>query len=433
MPGESDRKGVDAGPGADRAAAFSEEERMRTLRVLIVDDEAPMRTVVRRALSRYTVRLPDIEGEFRYEVEEAGSAEEAQTQIAAAPPDILLLDHKLPGMSGVELLGILSEAQPPPEFLTVMMTAYATLENAVAATKRGAYDFLAKPFTPEELKVVLSKTTRHLLLTRETRRLAQEKRQVRFQLLSVIVHELKAPLAAIQGYLYILKDRTGGEEVEVYDRAIDRSLVRIEGMRKLIMDLLDLTRLESGQKRRELAPLDLREAARQSCEAVGAEAAARGITVTLDAPEPVAITADRGEMEIVCNNLVTNAVKYNRDGGRVDVRLRSGDGRVQIEVADTGIGLTEEEAARLFQEFVRIKNDKTRSILGSGLGLSIVRKLARLYGGDVTVRSVPGEGSVFTVDLEAQPAATPPSPGRPEPGVAGETGRARGAAAGSGR
>ncbi|HNZ96599.1 MAG TPA: response regulator, partial [Thermoanaerobaculia bacterium] len=229
---------------------------METLRVLMVEDEAAMRAAVSRALSRYTLRLPDIEGEYGFAIEEAGSAEEGLARIEASPPDIVLLDHKLPGMSGVELLGILAEKQPPVSFLTVMMTAYATLENAVVATKRGAYDFLAKPFTPDELRSVVSKTTRHLLLTRETRRLAQEKRQVRFQLLSVIVHELKAPLAAIQGYLYILKDRTGGEEVEVYDRAIDRSLVRIEGMRKLIMDLLDLTRLESGQKRRELAPLD---------------------------------------------------------------------------------------------------------------------------------------------------------------------------------
>lgn len=376
---------------------------METLRVLIVEDEPPMRAAVSRSLSRFTLRLPDIEGEFRFVVEEAASAEEGLAKIEALPPDIVLLDHGLPGMSGVELLGILAERQV--EFLTVMMTAYATLENAVAATKRGAYDFLAKPFTPDELKEVVSKTTRHLLLTRETRRLAHEKRQVRFQLLSVIVHELKAPLAAIQGYLYILKDKTGGEDPAVAERAIDRSLIRIEGMRKLIMDLLDLTRIESGQKKRELSPVDLRETSRAALESVLPDAHARGITVELHGADPVPLTADRGEMEIILNNLLTNAVKYNRDGGRVDVTLSAAGGKVRVEVKDTGIGMSEEECGKLFQEFVRIKNDRTRNILGSGLGLSILRKLARLYGGDCTVQSVPDVGTTFTVELLQEPSA----------------------------
>ncbi|HPA95624.1 MAG TPA: ATP-binding protein [Thermoanaerobaculia bacterium] len=373
---------------------------METLRVLMVEDEAAMRAAVSRALSRYTLRLPDIEGEYGFAIEEAGSAEEGLARIEASPPDIVLLDHKLPGMSGVELLGILAEKQPPVSFLTVMMTAYATLENAVVATKRGAYDFLAKPFTPDELRSVVSKTTRHLLLTRETRRLAQEKRQVRFQLLSVIVHELKAPLAAIEGYLYLLQDPGTGSDPAVYKKAVDRSLVRIGGMRKLITDLLDLTRIESGQKRRELVPLELADVARAAIESVQPEAERRGIAVTLHAPEPVPMVADRAEMEILFNNLLTNAVKYNRDGGTVTVRLTGGE-RVRIEVADTGIGMTPEETARLFHEFVRIKNEKTRNIPGSGLGLSVVRKLAHLNGGEVTVESSPGVGSTFTVEIAA--------------------------------
>ena len=104
-------------------------------------------------------------------------------------------------------------------------------------------------------------------------------------------------------------------------------------------------------------------------------------------------------------NLVSNAVKYNRDGGRVDVTLSASDGRITIAVADTGIGMAPEEAARLFTDFARIRNDKTRHILGSGLGLSIVRKLTDLYHGQVSVASKPGEGSTFTVVLEpnAQP------------------------------
>lgn len=378
---------------------------VETLRVLIIEDEPAMRAAVDRALSSYRLTLPDIEGEYRFAVEQAGSAEEGLEKIQAQPPDILLLDHKLPGMSGVELLAALK--QRPVEFLTVMMTAYATLENAVIAIKRGAYDFLAKPFTPEELRSVVGKTTRHLLLARETRRLAREKQHIRFQLTSVIVHELKAPLAAIQGYLYMLQDPTIGRDPAFQGRAIARSLVRIDGMRKLIMDLLDLTRLESGQKRRELSTHDLRDVARASIESVLPEARERNITVEMHADDPVEVTADRGEMEIMLNNLLTNAVKYNRDGGRVDVTLGAALGRVRVRVQDTGIGMTPAECARLFGEFVRIKNEHTRNILGSGLGLSILRRLARNYGGDVTVESEPGKGSTFTLEIARQAPAEP--------------------------
>jgi signal transduction histidine kinase len=114
--------------------------------------------------------------------------------------------------------------------------------------------------------------------------------------------------------------------------------------------------------------------------------------------------ADRSEIEIIFNNLITNAVKYNRDGGSVAVHLTSRDGTVSIAVRDTGIGMNAEEAARLFNDFVRIKNEKTRNILGSGLGLSTVKKIALLYGGDVKVESEPDTGSTFTVMLNSASA-----------------------------
>lgn len=370
---------------------------MDTLRILIVDDEVGMRAAVARALDGFVYAVPDMEAEVRLVVDQAGSGEEALAMIAAGAPDLLLLDHKLPGISGLDVLAALADRAP--DLLTVMITAYASLETAVVATKRGAYDFLAKPFTPEELRTTVRKATRHLLLQRQARRLAQEKRQIRFQFISVLVHELKAPLSAIEGYLNLLEDHALGDDVAAYDGPVGRSKLRVEGMRKLIMDLLDLTRLESGQKQREMATVDVGLLARKSIETVAAEAAARGITVDLQCDGDVTLAADPGEIEIVLNNLVTNAVKYNRDGGRATVTLAADDERVTITVADTGIGLAPDEAARLFGEFVRIKNDKTRAILGSGLGLSIVKRLAQVYGGDVGVTSEPDVGSTFTVTL----------------------------------
>ena len=170
-------------------------------------------------------------------------------------------------------------------------------------------------------------------------------------------------------------------------------------MRMMITDLLDLTRIESGQKKRFIEPVDLLPIATAALDAVRISADERGIHLDLDAPDELIIAADASEMEIVFNNLISNAVKYNRDQGRVDVILSRKDDEVLIIVKDTGIGMTADEAAKLFGEFVRIKNDKTRTISGTGLGLSIVKKIAALYNGSASVESESDKGSVFRVRL----------------------------------
>ena len=128
------------------------------------------------------------------------------------------------------------------DVLTIVITAYATFDTAVKAMKLGAYDFLAKPFAPDELRYALRKTTDHLILSRQARRLAEEKRQVRYDFISVLAHELKTPLNAVEGYLNILRLAEHDENL----RMIERSIARVGGMKRLIGDLLDLTRIESG-------------------------------------------------------------------------------------------------------------------------------------------------------------------------------------------
>jgi len=374
-----------------------------TLRVLVVDDEIGMRLAVERALRSHVVPLPELDLDVSFEIAQAGSGEEALELIEEKSPQILLLDHKLPGISGLDVLERVSGEGA--DMLTIMITAYASLGTAIQATKLGAFDFLAKPFTPEELKAALRKAARHYVVQRQAQRLAEEKKQIRFQFLSVLAHELKAPLAAIEGYLFILRDRLAGDDPAAYDKVVSRSLTRVEGMRKLILDLLDLTRIESGQKKRELCPVDLAESLRACIETVQPAARERGVAVELLTPGSFPLTADKGELEIVLNNLLSNAVKYNRDGGRVDVRIEPRGAQLVLSVADTGIGMSPAECEKLFGEFVRIKNEQTRNIPGSGLGLSIVRRLARLYGGDAIVSSEKGVGTTFAVTLDREPAA----------------------------
>jgi len=367
------------------------------LKLLVVDDEAGMRMGVRRALRGFQTETDDTGTMVKLTVDEAESGEQAIDLIQSAPPDIVLLDHRMGGITGIDVLNWME--QNSPDVIAIMITAYASLENAISATKKGAFDFLPKPFTPAELKVAVRQAVKHVLALREARELAEEKKRVRFQFISVLAHELKAPLGAIEGYLYLLQDGTALKNPETLPRVVERSLIRLQGMRKLIFDLLDLTRIESGEKKRELSRVDLAAIAMTSRETMLPDAVARGITITLESPGELFMNGDRGEIEIVLNNLISNAVKYNRDNGAVTVKLSDSADEVTMSVSDTGIGMTPEECEHLFGEFVRIKNDKTRNILGSGLGLNIVKRIASLYDGRVSVESTPDVGSTFSVVL----------------------------------
>ncbi len=371
---------------------------MKRLRILVVDDEVYIRTAIERTLESLEFAMPDIGETVAFDFEQAGSAEEARDFIEnTSPPDIMLLDLKLPGISGIELL---EEIGPTlTDTLVIMITAYASIETAVRATKSGAYDFLAKPFTPEELEHVLQKAARHIVIAQQARTLAEEQRQVRFQFLSVLAHELKAPLNAIEGFLNTIIDHTAGNDPAVYEEMLRRCRTRTHFMRKLIIDLLDLTRIESGKKKRELGSVNIAAIAKIARDTIQPDADARNISVEIQCDPALCIHGDAGEIEMVFNNLISNAVKYNRDNGRVEVRCEHDEDGITIAVSDTGIGMTEEETTQLFESFVRIKNEKTFGILGSGLGLAVVKKVAMLYNGDASVTSIPDKGSTFTVRL----------------------------------
>jgi two-component system sensor histidine kinase/response regulator len=377
-----------------------------TLHLLVVDDEIGMRSSVERALRNYCTHVPDIQHEVNFRISQAESGEAALELIDSDMPDIILLDYKLPGISGLDVLMALKERKL--DILVVMITAYASLETAVQATKNGAFDFLAKPFTPEELRATVHKTTKHCMVQRQAAKLAGERRQIRFEFLSVLAHELKSPLAAVEGNMFIMRDHLAGDTIQDYDRLVNRSIIRLEGMKKLIFDLLDLTRIESGQKKRTLTDIDVCAIARQAMETHGAMATDKQVTISLEGPESILLQADSGELEIIFNNLISNAVKYNKDGGTVVVSVQDLGSTVSIAVRDTGIGMTQEEVSRLFGEFIRIKNQKTMNILGSGLGLSILKRLSHLYGGQVHVASEPDRGSTFTVTLQKEQVATAP-------------------------
>jgi len=370
---------------------------MAVLKVLVVDDEPGIRSGVSRILSSFRVNYPFMDEDYTYEVQEAASGEEGIKILDREKPDIVLLDNKLPGIQGIDVLEYIRNKKY--DIVVAMITSYASLDVALKAHKFGATDFIPKPFTPQELKSSIENITKQQYLKRITHTMDQEGKKIRYQFLSVLSHELKAPLNAIEGYLRMMQEKQSGDKIEDYSTPIERSLQRIQGMRNLIMDLLDLTKVKLERKEEKIEAVHLSSIASNAIVTVRPYAIQLEVSITLSMKSDVVIMADPTDMEIIFNNLVSNSIKYNKRGGKAEIKIDEDTSNVILVFSDTGIGIKEEDKENLFSEFVRIKNEKTRNISGSGLGLSIVKKVVELYSGSITVDSSPDVGTTFTVRL----------------------------------
>ncbi|NLV18805.1 MAG: hybrid sensor histidine kinase/response regulator [Bacteroidetes bacterium] len=370
---------------------------MAELKVLIIDDEPGIRSGVKRILKDFHVTYPFMDEDYVFHIMEASTGEEGIDIIEQNIPDILLLDNKLPGIQGVDVLEIIREKKY--DIAVAMITSYASLDVAVRATRDGATDFIPKPFTPQELKSSIENISKQLYLKRITHDMNQEGKKIRYQFLSVLSHELKAPLNALEGYLLMMQEKQAGDRIDDYINHIDRSLQRIQGMRNLIMDLLDFTKIRLERKDEKIQKLNLADVAAAALVTVQPYAIQMEVTVNLDVKKEIIIMADPTDIDIIFNNLTSNAVKYNKVGGKVDIIIDSDDNEVIMKFADTGIGISEDDRKILFKDFMRVKNEQTRNISGSGLGLSIVKKVVELYFGSITVESKPDKGSIFTIRL----------------------------------
>ncbi len=370
---------------------------MNRLKILVVDDEPGIRSGVTRILSKFTVDYPFMDEQIAFDVLEAETGEQGLEIIQREHIDVVLLDNKLPGIQGIELLELIRQKQP--ETLVTMITSHASLDVAVKATSIGAYDFVPKPFTPQELKSSLENITKHLFLKKMTHKLQKEGKQIRFQFLQVLSHELKAPLNAIEGYLNMIIQKQLGDDIKAYQDITRRSIERLKGMRGLIMDLLDLTRFETGKNPSEPRKINLKSLASAAIDLHKPYAIQKDVDIKLHIDCDICLYGVEDEMEIIFNNLVSNAVKYNKQGGKVDLYIRCDGSAVTMLCKDTGLGIPENEQQNLFKEFFRIKNEETKGIQGSGLGLSIVKKIVDLYKGTIDVTSEPGVGSTFTVKI----------------------------------
>jgi two-component system, OmpR family, phosphate regulon sensor histidine kinase PhoR len=481
-------------------------------RILVVDDELGVREGCRKILTA--------EG---YEVLTAGDGRTGLEQFRERGPfAVLLVDLMMPKMSGLELVTEVKSRDP--DIVPIIITAHATIDTAVEGTKQGAYSYIPKPFTADELLLSIKNGLEKRTLTIEARRLGEERERrllevasersksntiitamtdgilvintdklvvlrnaaaarilpdcaampipfpldalanpdvreiigvvidshggfmilsreitiasatymvnaspviepggetsgavavfrditalkkletAKSMFVSMVAHEVKSPIAAAEGWLNLLLSGTVKHDPDEEKRIISRSLVRLRTLRGMVSELLNLTAIETGNFTLHRAPADVRAVAVKAMEAQREKAAEKRIDLAMAdaAGDGSLVLADGDALLIVMNNLIENAIKYTPEDGKVRVRCARDGMYMRVSVEDTGIGMTPEEQAKVFDEFFRARNEHTANIPGTGLGLSLVKRLTELHQGKVEVASEAGKGSTFTVSL----------------------------------
>ena len=232
----------------------------------------------------------------------------------------------------------------------------------------------------------------------QVRRLAMEKEKF----IRTMVHELKSPLGAVRSIIEVTTDKSMGDDLEAYLPLLRRAETRIDDLVQLISDLLSLSKSEQAKAASEPQLLEVAPLVEAALAGQAEHLAARGITASVQVePGLPPVLAPIEDLELILNNLAGNAVKYNRVGGSVTISARHEGEWVRIDVEDTGIGIAAENVDQVFTEFFREKRPETKGLEGSGLGLSIVKRLTERAGGRLQLASGLGEGSVFSVFLPA--------------------------------
>jgi len=359
------------------------EDTEKNFTILIVDDDPAIRHVCLSILKKQYSNI------FAFE-----NGVEALDFIEKNSVDILLVDLKMPGMSGHELIERVTQLNK--EIVIIVITAYASIENAIEAMQKGASDFLAKPFTPDELRFAIKKASdkRELILQRA--RALQEKREMEENYLSFVSHQLKSPLSAAQQLLYLLEGenyKIDGEALDIVERAINR----ISEANRLVNEWLVVSRLEKSGFVGDFTDTDIVPLILQEIEKHREGIIRNKLEVITEIPQSYIMKTDQSSMSMLLSNLISNAIKYNKNGGKVIIRLRGDEKHTILEIEDTGIGIKKEYIPRLFSKFFRVRDEKTKNIEGTGLGLVIVKKIIDEHRGDIRVESEPDKGTKFII------------------------------------
>jgi signal transduction histidine kinase len=373
-------------------------------RILVIDDEAIVLDSCREILEA-----------GGYAVATAADGAQGLRLLEEFRPDLVYVDLKMPGLSGMEVLERIRAADP--SIVAIVITGYATLASAVEAMQKGAYDFVPKPFTPAEFRLITARGLEKRRLVQETIALRREQELLREHFAAVIAHEVKSPLAAVQQNLLLLAG-------ELADRLSDSQRDRLARLRARLDDLLKMVDTwlraiagDLGKIRERFRPTDIAAVVGRAIEAVQPVARRKDIEISPVLPPSLPpVWGDEGTLGEALTNVLGNAVKYSYGGSQVSVSAHEEDGRVVIAVRDTGVGISPDDLPHIFGDFYRGRAG-VGGEGGAGLGLAVTRRIVEAHGGTITAESTPGKGSTFVIVLpvartaqapEAPPAQTQP-------------------------
>lgn len=362
-------------------------------KLMTVDDEIGFRDLVSRVF------------QDDYDVVTAANGEEAVQKAREGGIDVVVSDMTMPKLDGLGMLKALKEIDPKIE--VILVTGFATLENAVESMKHGAYDYITKPFDIEELSRLVARALDKRRLNRQVDEL-KEINRFKSEFLANMSHELRTPMNAILGYTSLHLDRLYGEVTQKQEDALKRVEAAGKNLLHLINSILDLSKITAGRMPVYLEEFHLKDLADEVVRMMECLARAKQLKLEVDVPKDMRVRSDKTKLKQILINLVNNAIKFTSSGGVfISVEQNLKQQRFDLRVRDTGIGIKAEDLALLFQEFKQLDASSTREYGGTGLGLVISRKFAQLMGGDIKVESATGSGATFTVTLplECDPQA----------------------------
>lgn len=350
--------------------------------IFIIDDEESIRDGCRQVLEK-----------SGYTVITEGNGSEGIKIAREKRPDIVFVDLKMPHISGMEIIEILSK--DIEDIVLIVITGYASIVSAVESMKKGAYDYLPKPFTPDQLRAVTQRGLEHRFLKLETKRLKEEKEYMERNFITFVSHEMRSPLVTILQYFeslkLIAKDRLGSDGIEIMDRCYKRT----QNLHDLVEHWLDLSRIENGTFFEKKVPLDLVSIINRSIEDLNPLVKKRGLSIKTQLSDTLPnVIGDEESLLRVFTNVIGNATKYTPDGGIITLRSDYDDYYVNIGISDTGIGIPHDKLPFIFEPFYRVKGKEDR-LKGSGLGLTFCKKIMDAHDGKITAESKEGEGTTI--------------------------------------
>ncbi|HXE72032.1 MAG TPA: ATP-binding protein, partial [Candidatus Nitrosotenuis sp.] len=357
--------------------------------VLVVDDDP----YIRKLLSD----LMAIEGHRPLQAADGLSG--LQT-VLRERPDVVLLDVRMPGMDGLEVCRRLKADSQTAGIPVFLVTALDQRQDRLAGIAAGADDFLSKPVDKEEVALRVRNGLRVKRLydqLQESNCRLRNLERVRQELIQMMVHDLRSPLAGISSSLDLLQHHLEASSLE--RRMVDQSRSLALRMSDMLQSILDLAWLEEGGMPVRRQPGDLALVAREAVSSFFGHWLGRAVEV--DAPDPVPARFDGDLIRRVLTNLIENAVRYTPEESHILVRAHSCPGRARLEVSDDGPGIPHDQQETVFDKYRQLGQGRPGTGRGLGLGLAFCRQAVEAHGGTIGVESQPGQGTRFWLELPA--------------------------------